>query len=137
MKFLIHNQESLQGVTEYISKLNLDKRYEINITLKREKRTIPQNRLYWLYVTCIADETGNSKEDIHTHLKQTFLKVEDVIIGNASIPKTISTTKLNTSMMANYINQIVVWASSECGIILPDPADYVWEQFYEKYKDRI
>lgn len=137
MKFIIHNQESLQGVTEYISKLNLEKRYEINITLKREKRTIPQNRLYWLYVTCIADETGNSKEDIHTHLKQTFLKVEDVIIGNASIAKTISTTKLNTSMMANYINQIVVWASSECGIILPDPADYVWEQFYEKYKDRI
>lgn len=137
MKFLIHNQESLQGVKDYISKLNLDKRYEINITLKKEKRTIPQNRLYWLYVTCIADETGNSKEDIHNHLKQTFLKVEDVIIGNASIAKTISTTKLNTSMMANYINQIVVWASSECGIILPDPADYVWEQFYEKYKDRL
>lgn len=137
MKFIIHNQESLQGVIEYISKLNLEKRYEINITLKREKRTIPQNRLYWLYVTCIADETGNSKEDIHNHLKQTFLKVEDMIIGNASIAKTISTTKLSTSMMANYINQIVVWASSECGIILPDPADYVWEQFYEKYKDRI
>lgn len=137
MKFLIHNQDSLQGVKDYISKLNLEKRYEVNITLKREKRTIPQNRLYWLYVTCIADETGNSKEDIHTHLKQTFLKVEDVIIGNASIAKTISTTKLNTAMMANYINQIVVWASSECGIILPDPADYVWEQFYEKYKDRI
>lgn len=137
MKFLIHNEQSLNGVIEHIQKLNLEKKHEINITPKREIRTIPQNRLYWLYVTCIADETGNSKEDIHNHLKTTFLKVEDVIIGNASIAKTISTTKLNTSMMANYINQIVVWASSECGIILPDPADYVWEQFYEKYKDRI
>lgn len=137
MKFNIYDQPSTQAVIDYLNRLNPQKRYEINIALKREVRSIPQNRLYWLYVTCIADETGNSKEDIHNHLKQTFLKVEDVIIGNASIAKTISTTKLNTSMMANYINQIVVWASSECGIILPDPADYVWEQFYEKYKDRI
>ena len=137
MKFNIYDQPSTQAVIDYLNKLNPEKRYEVSIALKRETRTIPQNRLYWLYVTCIADETGNSKEDIHAYIKQTFLKIEDVVIGNVSIAKTLSTTSLNTAMMTNLINKIVVWASSELGIILPDPADYQWQQFYERYKDRL
>ena len=137
MKFKIYNQQTKDAVRDYIEKLNPEKRYEVNISLRREVRTIPQNRLYWLYVACISDETGNSKDDLHSYFKQTFLRVDDMIIGNASIPQTVSTTKLNTKKMTGYINQIVVFASAECGIVLPDPADYLWDQFYEKYKDML
>ena len=137
MQFKIHDEKSREAVKIYIDKLNPEKRYTVNITLKREIRTVPQNRLYWLYVTCISDETGSSKDDIHSYFKQTFLKVDELVIGNTNIPQTVSTTKLNTKMMADLINQIVVWASSELGIILPDPADYLWDQFYDKYKDML
>ena len=137
MQFKIHDEKSREAVRIYIDKLNPEKRYTVSITLKREIRTVPQNRLYWLYVTCISDETGSSKDDIHSYFKQTFLKVDELVIGNTNIPQTVSTTKLNTKMMADLINQIIVWASSELGIILPDPADYLWDQFYEKYKDML
>ena len=137
MKFKIYNQQSKDAVKEHIEKLNPEKKYEVNITLKREIRTLPQNRLYWLYIACIADETGNSKEDIHDHIKRTCLKIEDLTIGRATITRTMSTTKLNTKMMADLINQVVIWASSDLGIVLPDPADYLWDQFYEKYRDSL
>lgn len=137
MKFKIYDEKTKEAVKAYIDKLNPEKRYEVNISLKREIRTIPQNRLYWLYITCISDETGSSKDDVHSFIKQTYLRVDELVIGNSSIPQTVSTTKLNTKMMADLINQIVVWASSELGIILPDPADYLWDQFYEKYKDML
>lgn len=28
-------------------------------------------------------------------------------------------------------------ATTELGIILPDPSDHLWDQFYEKYKDSL
>jgi len=89
MKFNIFNSVSQQGVIDYIGKLNTEKRYEVSITLKREKRTVPQNRLYWLYLTCIEQETGSDKEDLHSHFKRKFLLKEDLVIGNDTIPQTV------------------------------------------------
>lgn len=137
MKFKIYDSNTKQAVKEYIDKLHPDKQYDVSITLKRKVRTLPQNRLYWLYVTCISDETGSSKDDIHMFFKTTFLRSSDLVVGDSIIPQTSSTTKLNTKQMTELVNQIVVFASSELGIVLPDPADYMWDQFYEKYKDML
>lgn len=137
MKFKIYDKKTKDAVRAYIEKLNPEKRYEVSVSLKREIRTIPQNRLYWLYVTCISDETGSSKEDIHSFLKQKFLRINDLIVGDSLIPITVSTSILNTKMFAELLNNVVVWSASELGIILPDPSDYLWEQFYEKYKDSL
>ena len=137
MKFNIYNSDSLQGVIDYIKKLNPEKKYNVSITLKRQIRTVPQNRLYWLYLTCIEQETGMDKEDLHIFFKQKYLRKEDLTIGSETIPQTISTTKLTTAQFVDYTNKIVAFASAELGIVLPDPADYMWEQFYEQYKDKI
>lgn len=94
MKFKIYDEKTKEAVKAYIDKLNPEKRYEVNISLKREIRTIPQNRLYWLYITCISDETGSSKDDVHSFIKQTYLRVDELVIGNSSIPQTVSTTKV-------------------------------------------
>lgn len=137
MKFKIYDKKSKAAVLAYVEKLNPEKRYEVSVSLRREIRTLPQNRLYWLYVTCISDETGSSKEDIHAFLKQKFLRINDLIVGNSLIPVTVSTTKLNTKMFAELLNSVVAWSASELGIILPDPSDHLWDQFYEKYKDSL
>lgn len=135
MKFQIFDTNSQMGVIEYLQKLDTQKRYNIEILLKREKRTIPQNRLYWLYLACIEDETGMDKEDLHDHFKRKYLRKEDIVLGNDTIEQKTSTKKLDTKQFTDYINKIVVFASSELGIVLPDPADRLWEQFYERYKD--
>lgn len=136
MRFVIQDNKSREAILTYIQKLNEKKRYEVLISLKKEKRTIPQNRLYWLYLSCISDETGMDKDDLHVHFKRKFLQKEEIVIGNEVVMSTYSTTELTTKQFTDYINQIVAFASSELGIVLPDPADLYWEQFYEQYKHR-
>lgn len=102
----------------------------------RKRRTLSQNKLYWLWINCIAAETGNRPDDIHDYLKEKFLPKRTIdIFGNAKdIP--ISTTQLNTKQFTNYLNAIDADVSTE-GIMLLYPDDLHWESFYEKYKDYI
>lgn len=137
MRFKILNTKDRQGVIEYIENLNPEKEYTVDIALKRRIRTVSQNRLYWLYLTCIEDETGTDKDSLHDHFKNKFLRVSEITLGNDTITKILSTTKLTTKQFSEYNKKISVWANVELGIILPDPNDRMWEQFLDHYKDRL
>ena len=136
MKFIIHNEHSRRVVFEYLEKLNLGKKYSVEITLKRETRTLSQNRLYWLYLACIEQETGNDKEALHDYFKRKWLRKNTTELRNEQIISVYSTKELNTVQFKAYIDRIVLFAAEE-GIILPDPNDLSWSQFYETYKDFI
>lgn len=47
------------------------KTYEI--FLRESKRSLPQNRFYWLYLEIIEQETGNSANDLHELFRRTLL----------------------------------------------------------------
>lgn len=136
MKFLIHNEHSRRVVFEYLEKLNLNKKYSVEITLKRETRTLSQNRLYWLYLACLEQETGNDKEALHDYFKRKWLRKNTTELQNEQIISVYSTKELNTVQFKAYIDRIVLFAAEE-GIILPDPNDLSWSQFYDTYKDFI
>lgn len=136
MKFIIHNEHSRRVVFEYLEKLNLAKKYSVEITLKREIRTLSQNRLYWLYLACLEQETGNEKEALHDFFKRKWLRKNTTKLQNELIISVYSTTELNTVQFNQYIEKIVLFAAEE-GIILPDPNDLSWSQFYDTYKDFI
>lgn len=136
MKFLIHNEHSRRVVFEYLEKLNLSKKYSVEITLKKETRTLSQNRLYWLYLACLEQETGNEKEALHDFFKRKWLRKNTTELQNEQIISVYSTKELNTVQFKAYIDKIVLFAAEE-GIILPDPNDLSWSQFYETYKDFI
>jgi hypothetical protein len=135
MKFLITNEHSRRVVFEYLEKLNLSKKYSVEITLKREVRTLSQNRLYWLYLACLEQETGNDKEALHYFFKRKWLRRNTTELQNEQIISVYSTKELNTVQFKQYIDKIVLFAAEE-GIILPDPNDLAWSQFYETYKDK-
>lgn len=137
MIFTIRNKTDADAVKAYIDKCKEGIVYSVEIKKKTIRRTLPQNSLYWLYVTCIADETGNDKEAIHDELRRLFLPVHSGELGGRPIEKLTSTTTLNTVQFTHYIDKIVAFAASEIGIALPDPSDLYWEQFYEHYKDMI
>lgn len=103
----------------------------------KKKRSISQNSLYWLYVNYIANDTGNDREAIHDELRRMFLPVNSGLLGNKEIYSLTSTTSLDTLQFTQFIDKIVVWASSELGIILPNPEDKIFEEFKEKYKNII
>jgi hypothetical protein len=121
-----------QKVIEYIQKLP-DKKYLVNIELKREQRSPAQNRVYWLWIACICEETGNSKNKVHLELGTQFLPLKSGKMGN----EPVSTTSLDTSQFKKYLDEVNLWANEFLGIILPNPEDKYWTEFYETYKDRV
>lgn len=133
MRFKIRCRKDREDVISYISNLNPEKRYEIDITPYRERRSVSQNSLYWLYLGCIEEETGNDRYDLHDFFKRKFLRVGESVLCGEEVVKTISTSKLDTKQFAEYLRKIASFSAQE-GIILPDPSDIYFEQFYDQYK---
>lgn len=137
MNFKILNLSDKDKVKSYIDKLPEGKKYDVSIKLKRVTRTFSQNRLHWLWLACIMAETGNDKDSLHEYFKDTYLPKESKPIFGKIIEVAVSTTSLNTAQFTHYLNRIQQFASSELGIILPDPEDLHFREFYENYKDFI
>ena len=99
---------------------------------------MPQNALYWLWLTCIADETGGDKLAIHETFKGMYLPRETAkVFLETCMDRPVSTSTLNTAQFTQYLDKIQVFASSELGIVLPLPGDLAFEAFQEYYKDRL
>jgi hypothetical protein len=132
MKNKVYNLEQLKTIFNVISKLDLNKGYEVSYNKIKVSRTLSQNRLYWLYVACICKETGYDNNLLHDQLRKRFLQVKEVeIFGTIEIELT-STTKLDTIQFKKYIDNIIVLAS-EIGIILPNPEDKHFKEFEDFY----
>lgn len=130
----IRNNNDKRAIAGYILKLPDGKAYDVTISLKRAKRSLNQNRMYWMWLNCISDDTGGHKDQIHTELKAMFMPKKEVstIDGELiKVPK--STTELNTKEFTDYLTQVQVFAASELGIILPVPEDEVWNIFVEQF----
>ncbi len=135
MVFRVVNEQTKAVAISYIQKLQEGKQYNISISLKREKRSIQQNRLYHLWLNCISSETGNDVDALHDYFKDRFLSRKVEIFGDECSVGT-STTKLNTAEFTAFLDKVQQFAANE-GIILPNPEDLYFEQFYQQYKDFI
>lgn len=94
---------------------------EIVVQKKRNVRSLQQNRLWWLYVTIIAESLGYEKEECHCILKYKFLKREKVVEKTGEvIPYLESTTRLTRSEFSEVVESVIRWAA-EMDIILPEP----------------
>ena len=134
MVFKVVNEQTKKAAISYIEKLKDGKRYDVSISQHRNKRSVPQNRLYFLWLNCISAETGNEVEDLHDYFKDHFLTRRVVVFGEERNGGT--TTKLNTAEFTAFLDKVQQFAAGE-GIILPNPEDLYFEQFYQQYKDFI
>lgn len=137
MELTIQTEADRKAVKDYIDKLELSRAYKVTIAKKAEKRTLLQNRLYRLWLNCIASETGNDVDDLHEYFKISFLDIHSRIIYGTEVVRVTSTTELNTEQFTAYLDKVQRWANVEMGIILPNPEDLIFEQFEERYKNYI
>lgn len=137
MNFKIVEPQDKQAVKSYIDSLSNGKRYDINIVVHRERRTIDQNRLLFLWINCISGETGQDKDDLHKYFKRKFLPHHHNTVFNEQIYIEPTTTTLDTKQFTDYLNLIQAFAATELGITLPNPEDAIWAQFYEQYNKHI
>ena len=107
--------------------------YTITVKRKQEQRSIAQNDLMWLWLTCIERETGTPKDDVYAYYCQKFLG-RWISVGGLKQTRIYDTSsKLTKERMTEFLNNIQAEASSELGITLPSPDDLHWEAFFETY----
>lgn len=135
MVFKVVNEQTKKAAISYIEKLPEGKKYKVSVTLHRDKRSISQNSLYWLWLGCISSDTGYDVADLHDYLKGRYLARKVEMFGD-ECNIGISTTKLNTSEFTAFLDKVQQFAAEE-GIILPNPEDLYFEQFYQQYKNYI
>lgn len=116
----------------YVFSLLANGKYTITIKRANEKRSIPQNDLMWMWLTCIERETGTPKEDVYMYYCKKFL-MKTIQIGERLEHIYNTSSKLNQEQMSEFLTKIQVDAATELGITLPKPEDRFFENFYSQF----
>jgi hypothetical protein len=147
MKTIIRNEADRRRAVEIIARLPLEKPQEVDVREHKKNRSAAQNSLLWKWLTVIAAELGESKEDVHERCKERFLvpilRRDDpdfaAMIGSVNavhasgmkaeaialkreIVRLTSTTQMSVQQFTEYLNDIELDARN-MGIILPHPED--------------
>ena len=93
-------------VISYIKRLDITKTYTVEVLQKKVRRTISQNALYWLWLTCIAYETGHDKDELNEYFKNKYLEPVEVVMFHGEIVQFSSTKNLNTIQFKHYLDKI-------------------------------
>jgi hypothetical protein len=102
--------------------------------LKKKNRSTKANALYWLWMKCLEDETGQPKEDYHDYFKDKFIGVSIKEVNGRKIIKEPSTKKMLSPEFNNYMKKVQSEAAIEFSVVVPLPEDQGFDEFYEKYK---
>lgn len=112
--------------------------YRLIIKPWRDKRSIPQNSLLWMWNSDVASAVNThsssklTEEDLHEFLKDMFCPVKPVTV--LGITKMVKSTKLlDTEEMTFYLRRIEVWCA-ERGIKLRIPAN---SEYHAKGHDHV
>ena len=117
---------------EYIADI-FAKGKNVIINQYREKRSISQNNLYWLWLTCIEQETGNDRKYLHIFFAKKYLPITETKVFNEIIYDRTSTQDLNTLSFKHYLDKIQIYSNTDIGIELPNPEDEKFKYFKEHY----
>jgi hypothetical protein len=136
MKEKVKTEFDRQRVIGIIQRLDLSKPYTVTISQRKGRRSLDQNALMWLWLTCIESETGNDRIYLHEHFKKKWILPKRIVIfGEEQL--TYSTADLDTAQFSEYLDKLQAFAATELAITLPDPNDKHWDDFFDYYRDRL
>ena len=96
MKFRVEKARDKQAVVAYLDRLPEGKAYDVTVVRHRERRSVDQNRLLWLWIQCISDETGQDKDDLHEYFKQKFLGFDTKTLWGTTLYCPVSISALDS-----------------------------------------
>lgn len=142
---ILKTPEDVKKATAVFAHLKLDVPMEVIIREHKKDRSAAQSRLYWLWLTLIANELGYIKEELHEEYKRKYLigifirddedfaKMITTIKGLSNdewlrkqVVALVSTTRANVQQFTEYL-QAIEMAAADMGIVLPHPDDYYFE----------
>lgn len=121
MKFYIRNPEVKMNCLKEIQALPFDK---YHVEIKEAKRTLPQNSLYWKWLSIIGDVLGYSQDELHQEFASRFLGVvKKKTISGKTLIEPISTASLTKKDFTDYLEKIAAFSMAQ-DITLPTPEYY-------------
>lgn len=156
--FIIHSESEIKHLVAFLEAQPEKPLIEVVVSEHKKDRTTAQNRLYQLWLTIIADELGETKEDEHYDLRRRILlpiyerddsgyaemlnsvrkvhrlggKAEAKIQADFIIKHT-STTAATVKQFTEYLKEIERDMVSK-GISLPHPEDRYYQAMGIKQK---
>lgn len=100
---------------------------DVRIKLAKKKRSLPQNNLYWAWLTEFSPHTGYSIEELHLLLRKRFLGDRIMTFDGVDYLVTRSTTELTTKEFKEYMDK-VYGAAQKLGVILKLPDYYGFDR---------
>ncbi len=104
-----------------------DGEYLLEIEQKKESRSVMQHRYYFLYLGIIAEETGHTKDELHSFFKGKFLTERISEIFGEKTRITRSTTELSKGEFSEYLADI----SLLTGVELPDTTEFFGSSYHK------
>ena len=105
------SQQNLNAFVEKLKSLDWTKRWRVTVVEFKENRSHEQNLRLWELYTSIGNHLGIEKDKIHELMGFKFLRYQTEIAG-MPVELIKSTTKLTTSEMTEYQQQIEVWGQT-------------------------
>jgi hypothetical protein len=105
------SSSNLPYLFEKIKALDLSLGYVCNVTVKSHTRNLEQNARLWKLYGALGEYIGESPDKVHELMGWKFLRSQSVVNGE-TIEVIKSTTKLSTAEMAQFQNDIEIWAST-------------------------
>lgn len=99
--------------------------YNIYISEVGYTTSVPQRKLFWMWMGCLEYETGTERKKWHDYYVKKFLPPEKHGISDIS-----------SKAMHHFMEQIKADAATEYGITLPLPSDLDYNDFILEYKYR-
>lgn len=106
--------------------------YELTLTKASRHRTIPQNRLMWMWFNCIEEETGTPAMDVHDHYCKMFT-LEPITINGRQEMVVRGTKNMDTAKFTEFLEKVRADVATESGIRLPSPDEQGFEEFARIY----
>ena len=133
MIYTITNEKDKYNLISAIMLLSESKKWEVSVKVKPDKRSVPANKLYWLWINCIANDLGDNPNDVHDIFRLKFLPYSESFKLGEKLISLTSTTSLDTKEFSEYLDRIRAFASVELGISLPDPSHPHFSEFYDQF----
>ena len=104
-------KDNLPMLVEKLKTLDFTKRWRVTITDAKLNRSLEQNERLWELYTNLGNHLGLDKQQVHELMSYRLLRYQTVIAG-FPVELIKSTTKLTTSEMTEYQQQIEVWGQT-------------------------
>lgn len=135
-RFVLYTETDRSRAIELLKAVDLKKPNVFELKRQRKSRTVSQNKLYWMWLACISDETGDTSDSLHNYYMYNFLPATESVVFGIKFETTKRTTELDTKEFTTYLERIRQHAA-EWNVFLPLPEERGFEEFYTKYQGYI